>query len=37
LLPLIEKQIPDLDGLLDEFLEGLRKRVETGTADQAPS
>ena len=32
LLPMIEKQIPDIEGLLDEFLDGLRKRVETGSA-----
>lgn len=32
LLPMIEKQIPDLDTLLDEFLAGLKKRVEAGSA-----
>lgn len=29
LLPMIEKQIPDLDSLLEEFLDGLKRRVET--------
>jgi uncharacterized protein YndB with AHSA1/START domain len=32
LLPMIEKQIPDIDALLDEFVGGLKKRVETGSA-----
>ena len=32
LLPMIEKQIPDIGAQLDEFLDGLKKRVETGTA-----
>jgi uncharacterized protein YndB with AHSA1/START domain len=32
LLPMIEMQIPDIDALLDEFVGGLKKRVETGSA-----
>ena len=32
LLPVIQKQIPDIEGMLDEFLEGLKKRVERGSA-----
>jgi hypothetical protein len=32
LLPMIEKQIPDLDALLEEFLDSLKKRVEAGSA-----
>ncbi len=32
LLPMVEKQIPDLDALLKDFLAGLKRRVESGSA-----